>query len=60
MRVFKYIALVAALVTIILGIVCRVLTPDNILFGLGGVTYLRLTVVMLLFALTFHFLLPER
>jgi hypothetical protein len=60
MRVFKYIALIVAVAAIILGVVCRVFTPNNILFGLGGITYLRLTVVMLLFALTLHFLLPER
>ena len=58
-RIFKYIALVAAIVTIVLGVICRVVTPNNILFGLGGVTYLRLTAVMLLFALTLHFLFPE-
>ncbi len=60
MRVFKYIALAGAVATIVLGVVCRVFTPNNILFGLGGITYLRLTAVMLLFALTLHFLLPER
>ncbi len=60
MRVFKYIALAGAVATIVLGIACRVFTPNNILFGLGGITYLRLTAVMLLFALTLHFLLPER
>ncbi|MGD8978836.1 MAG: hypothetical protein PVI51_06785 [candidate division WOR-3 bacterium] len=58
MRVFKYIALIGAVVAIFLGVVCRIFTGNNILFGLGGITYLRLTVVMLLFALTFHFLLP--
>jgi hypothetical protein len=51
--------LISAVAAIILGIVCRIFTTNNILFGLGGITYLRLTVVMLLFALTFHFLLPE-
>lgn len=60
MKIFKYIALISAVAAIILGIVCRIFTTNNILFGLGGITYLRLTVVMLLFALTFHFLLPER
>lgn len=59
MKIFKYVALVAALVTIILGVICRVFTPSNILFGLGAITYLRLTGIMLLFALTFHFLFPE-
>lgn len=49
----------AAIVIIVLGIICRIFTPDNILLGLGGVTYLRLSVVTLLFALTFHFLFPE-
>ncbi len=60
MKVFKYVALAAALVTIVMGVVSRVLTPGNVLLGLGGITYLRLTVTMLLFALTFHFLFPER
>jgi hypothetical protein len=59
MRVVKYVALVAAVCTIALGVICRLLTPSNILFGFAGVTYLRLTVTMLLFALTFHFLFPE-
>ncbi|MBE0432189.1 hypothetical protein IBX73_01845 [candidate division WOR-3 bacterium] len=60
MKQIKYLALAVALITIILGVVSRVLMPGNVLFGLGGLTYLRLTVVMLLFALTFHFLFSER
>jgi hypothetical protein len=60
MKVFKYVALVLALIVIVLGMICRVFMQNNILFGLGAITYLRLTVVMLLFALTFHFLFPER
>jgi len=60
MRVLKYVAFVAAVCTIVLGVICRLLTQSNILFGFAGVTYLRLTVTMLLFALTFHFLFPER
>ena len=60
MRVIKYAALAAAIFTIALGVICRLLMPGNILFGFAGVTYLRLTVTMLLFALTFHFLFPER
>jgi hypothetical protein len=60
MKVFKYVALAAACVMIVMGVVSRVLTPDNVLLGLGGITYLRLTITMLLFALTFHFLFPER
>lgn len=60
MRVIKYVALVVALVTMVLGIICRLLTPANSLFGFAGLTYLRLTATMLLFALTFHFLFPER
>jgi hypothetical protein len=59
MKVFKYVALAAACVMIVMGVVSRVLTPDNVLLGLGGITYLRLTITMLLFALTFHFLFPE-
>ena len=60
MRPVKYAALVAAVVMMLMGVVCRLLTPNNILFGFAGVTYLRLTVTMLLFALTFHFLFHER
>jgi galactitol-specific phosphotransferase system IIC component len=60
MKVFKYVALAAAVVMMVMGVVSRVLTPGNVLLGLGGITYLRLTVTMLLFALTFHFLFPER
>ncbi|UCD06398.1 MAG: hypothetical protein JSV98_03990 [candidate division WOR-3 bacterium] len=60
MKVFKYVALAAACVVMLMGVISRVFTPENILFGLGGITYLRLTVAMLLFALTFHFLFPER
>jgi len=60
MRAIKYVALAAAVCTIVLGVICRLLTHGNILFGFAGVTYLRLTVTMLLFALTFHFLFPER
>jgi len=60
MKVFKYVALAAAIVLIVLGVISRVTTSNNALFGLGGITYLRLTIMMLLFALTFHFLFPER
>lgn len=60
MKVFKYAALAAALVMILMGVASRVLTPGNVLLGLGGITYLRLTITMLLFSLTFHFLFPER
>lgn len=60
MRAVKYVALAAAIVTIVLGIICRLMTPGNVLFGFAGLTYLRLTITMLLFALTFHFLFPER
>jgi len=59
MKIFKYVALILAVAMIILGVICRVFMPNNILFGLGAITYLRLTVVMLLFALSFHFLFPE-
>ncbi len=60
MRRVKYAALAAAVLTMLMGVVCRLLTPSNVLFGFAGVTYLRLSVTMLLFALTFHFLFPER
>ncbi|UCD19650.1 MAG: hypothetical protein JSU64_00485 [candidate division WOR-3 bacterium] len=60
MKVLKYVAFVLGVATMVLAVICRVLTPGNVLFGLAGLTYLRLTVAMLLFALTFHFLFPER
>jgi hypothetical protein len=58
-RVFKYVALIVAILLIVLGIFCRVFTANNVLFGLGAITYLRMTTVMLLFALAFHFLFPQ-
>ncbi|UCF70274.1 MAG: hypothetical protein JSW49_08760 [candidate division WOR-3 bacterium] len=60
MKVLKYVAFVLGVVTMVLAVICRLLTPGNVLLGLAGLTYLRLTVAMLLFALTFHFLFPER
>ena len=59
MKIFKYVAFVLAVAMIVLGIICRLFMPNNILFGLGAITYLRLTAVMLLFTLSFHFLFPE-
>lgn len=60
MKQVKYLALAGAVGMIILGVVSRLLLPGNVLFGLAGLTYLRLTVVMLLFALAFHFLFDGR
>lgn len=60
MKHVRYLALAGAVVMIILGVVSRLVMPGNVLFGLAGLTYLRLTAVMLLFALTFHFLFDGR
>lgn len=56
MKNVRFLALGGAVVTIVLGIIARVALPGGALFTLGAVTYLRLTIVLLLFAMTFHFL----
>ncbi|OPX18446.1 hypothetical protein BXT86_01215 [candidate division WOR-3 bacterium 4484_100] len=59
MKVLKYVSLILAIICIILGIIARLFLPGKILFGLAALTYLRLTIMMLLFALTFHFFFSE-
>lgn len=56
MKNIKFLALGGAVIAIILGVIARVAFPEKILFGLAALTYLRLTAVLLLFAMTFHLL----
>lgn len=60
MTKLKYIAFLIGIISIILALVARFFLPGKILFGLAALTYLRFTVTMLLFALVFHFLFPEK
>jgi uncharacterized membrane-anchored protein len=60
MKNLKFIALITAMVMIVLAVIARVFLPSKILFGVHTLTFLRVTVIMLLFALTFHFLLKEK
>jgi hypothetical protein len=43
----------------ICAIVARIFFPGKMLFGLAALTYLRITITMLLFAITFHLLFPK-
>lgn len=56
MKNLKYVAFVIALITMVLAVVARLFLPEKVLFGLAALTYLRLTITMLLFSLAFHFL----
>ena len=60
MTKLKYIAFLIGIISIILAFVARFFLPGKALFGLAALTYLRFTVTMLLFALVFHFLFPEK
>jgi len=60
MTKLKYIASLIGIISIVLGLVARFFLPGEALFGLAALTYLRFTVTMLLFALVFHFLFPEK
>lgn len=59
MKNLKFVALVVAIITIVLAVIARLFMPDKALFGLAALTYLRLTVTMLLFALVCHFLFTK-
>jgi len=56
----KYIAFIVGVISIVLALVARFFLPQKALLGLAALTYLRFTVTMLLFALVFHFLFPEK
>jgi hypothetical protein len=60
MKILKYIALIIGVISILLAVIARIFLPGKILFSLAALTYLRITVTMLLFALTFHFLFGEK
>ncbi len=55
MKILQKVALLFACITMILGIVARLFFPVKIMFELAAVTYLRLTMVMLLFSIAFYF-----
>lgn len=55
----KYVAFVIALITMVLAVIARLFLPEKVLFGLAALTYLRLTITMLLFSLAFHFLFTK-
>jgi len=59
MRILKYITLLISIISIILAVAARILAGHRPLFGLVSIAYLRITITMLLFTLTFHFLFPE-
>ncbi|KPJ74273.1 hypothetical protein AMJ52_01180 [candidate division TA06 bacterium DG_78] len=60
MKRIKYIPFIIAIVGMICAIVVRIFLPGKVLFGLAALTYLRITISMLLFAITFHLLFPEK
>lgn len=55
MKVLQKVALLLACITMILGIVARLFFPFKVMFELAAETYLRLTMIMLLFSLAFYF-----
>ncbi|MGQ9465656.1 MAG: hypothetical protein ACUVQ3_06305 [bacterium] len=59
MKNLKYVAFVIALITMVLAVIARLFLPGKVLFGLAALTYLRLTITMLLFSLAFHFLFTK-
>ncbi len=60
MRNIKFVCLGLGIISIILAVIARVFLPGKVLLGLASITYLRLTITMLLFTLTFHFLFAEK
>jgi len=59
MKNLKYIAFGISIITMILAIIARLFLPEKALFGLAALTYLRLTMTMLLFTLACHFLFTK-
>ncbi len=59
MKYLKYVALVIAIITMILAVIARLFLPDKALFGLAALSYLRVTMTMLLFSIAFHFLFTK-
>ena len=60
MRNIKFVCLGLGIVTMLLAVIARIFLPGKVLLGLASLTYLRLTITMLLFALTFHFLFADK
>lgn len=60
MRNIRFIFLGLGLVTMLLAVISRVFMPGKVLLGLASITYVRLTVTMLLFSLAFHFLFTDK
>lgn len=60
MKNLKYLALVLGVIAMIIAVIARIFFPEKVLFGIASLTYLRLTITLLLFAITFHFLFPEK
>ena len=54
MKMLQKVALLFACITLILGVVARLFFPFKMMFELAAVTYLRLTMVMLLFSIAFY------
>lgn len=54
MKILQKIALLLGCITIILGVIARLFFPWKILFGLAAITYMRLTIIMLLFSIAFY------
>jgi hypothetical protein len=54
MKMLQKVALLFACIVLILGVVARLFFPDKIMFELGAITYLRITMVMLLFSIAFY------
>ena len=60
MKNIKFVCLGLGVIGMLLAIVARIFLPGKVLLGLASITYLRLTVTMLVFALTFHFLFADK
>ncbi len=59
MKYLKYIAFILSIITFVIAIIARLFMPDKVLMGLAALTYLRLTVIMLLFSIACHFLFTK-
>lgn len=59
MKNLKYVSFAIAIITMVLAVIARLFLPDKAFLGLATLTYLRLTITMLLFSLVFHFLFTK-
>ncbi len=53
MKIFAYISGAAAIISLVLAVVARFSFFDKSLFNIHALTFLRVTIVMLLFAIAF-------